>query len=48
MYLKKSVSSWLPSLQNEEESEERAEHDMEEDEDQTKVCLPSKVAIGMG
>ncbi|KAI7806733.1 putative UPF0661 TPR repeat-containing protein C16D10.01c [Triplophysa rosa] len=37
VYLKKSVSSWLPSLQKEEESEERAEQDMEEDEDQTKV-----------
>lgn len=45
--LKKSVSSWLPSLQKEEESEEGAEHDMEEDEDQTKVCLLSKGGVEM-
>lgn len=37
-YLKKSVSSWLPSLQKEEESLASTEHDMEEEEDQNKVC----------
>lgn len=36
-YLKKSVSSWLPSLQKEEESLASTEHDMEEEEDQNKV-----------
>ncbi len=36
-YLKKSVSSWLPSLQKEEESLASTELDMEE-EDQNKVC----------
>lgn len=38
VYLKKSVSSWLPSLQK--ESAEGAEHDMEEDEDHTKSNIP--------
>lgn len=37
-YLKKSVSSWLPSLQKEEETSASTERDMEEEEDQTKVC----------
>lgn len=37
-YLKKSVSSWLPSLQKEEESLASTEHDMEEEKDQNKVC----------
>ncbi|KAA0703342.1 hypothetical protein E1301_Tti006861 [Triplophysa tibetana] len=49
VYLKKSVSSWLPSLQKEEECEERAEHDMEEDEDQTKSNIPpyeSRITTG--
>lgn len=36
-YLKKSVSSWLPSLQKKEESLASAAHDMEEEENQTKV-----------
>lgn len=38
-YLKKSVSSWLPSLQKEEESLASTEHDMEE-EDQNKSNIP--------
>uniref|UniRef100_A0A9J8ARW0 Si:dkey-12j5.1 n=1 Tax=Cyprinus carpio carpio TaxID=630221 RepID=A0A9J8ARW0_CYPCA len=37
-YLKKSVSSWLPSLQKEEESLASTEHDMEEEEDQNKMA----------
>lgn len=32
-YLKKSVSSWLPSLQKKEESLVSAAHDMEEEEE---------------
>uniref|UniRef100_A0A8C1J6Q9 Si:dkey-12j5.1 n=1 Tax=Cyprinus carpio TaxID=7962 RepID=A0A8C1J6Q9_CYPCA len=39
-YLKKSVSSWLPSLQKEEESLASTEHDMEEEEDQNKSNIP--------
>ncbi|XP_052434524.1 uncharacterized protein si:dkey-12j5.1 [Carassius gibelio] len=39
-YLKKSVSSWLPSLQKEEESMASTEHDMEEEEDQNKSNIP--------
>jgi len=38
-YLKKSVSSWLPSLQKKEESSVSAAHDMEEEENQTKVRI---------
>ncbi|XP_051575690.1 uncharacterized protein LOC127453411 [Myxocyprinus asiaticus] len=34
--LKKSVSSWLPSLQKKEESSARAEHDTEEEEEDEK------------
>lgn len=39
-YLKKSVSSWLPSLQKEEETSASTERDMEEEEDQTKSKMP--------
>ncbi|KAL1259576.1 hypothetical protein QQF64_010153 [Cirrhinus molitorella] len=39
-YLKKSVSSWLPSLQKEEESLASIEQDMEEEEDQNKSNIP--------
>ncbi|XP_048008327.1 probable assembly chaperone of rpl4 isoform X1 [Megalobrama amblycephala] len=39
-YLKKSVSSWLPSLQKKEESSASAAHDMEEEENQTKSNIP--------
>ncbi|XP_039535799.1 probable assembly chaperone of rpl4 [Pimephales promelas] len=39
-YLKKSVSSWLPSLQKKEESSVSAAHDMEEEENQTKSNIP--------
>uniref|UniRef100_A0A8C1Y2L4 Si:dkey-12j5.1 n=1 Tax=Cyprinus carpio TaxID=7962 RepID=A0A8C1Y2L4_CYPCA len=39
-YLKKSVSSWLPSLQKEEESLASTEHDMEEEKDQNKSNIP--------
>lgn len=49
-YLKKSVSSWLPSLQKEEESSARAGNDMdEEEEDQTKSNIPpyeSRITTG--
>ena len=38
-YLKKSVSSWLPSLQIKEESLASAAHDMEEEENPTKVRI---------
>uniref|UniRef100_A0A8C1IXD7 Si:dkey-12j5.1 n=1 Tax=Cyprinus carpio TaxID=7962 RepID=A0A8C1IXD7_CYPCA len=39
-YLKKSVSSWLPSLQKEEESLAGTEHGMEEEKDQNKSNIP--------
>ncbi|XP_051722092.1 uncharacterized protein si:dkey-12j5.1 isoform X3 [Ctenopharyngodon idella] len=39
-YLKKSVSSWLPSLQKKEESLASAAQDTEEEENQTKSNIP--------